>query len=239
MQIVKEIVFTGLRLPYSSITREQANWIVGQWLILFDEIKTNPSILYRGLVLANRDRPIGKLALVFNSHLYSSGMKGDRDLLRKILFDVPFPEGESNPYLSSGESQNITNYLKHEMLTINHLINLETMKSGIIPTKIINSSIHGESQRDVCLSPIGYSTTVNELEFGIASVNMVQVPDRPASLMATVVGCFNLLDLLDLLLSNKINPYTGFPFSIETRDKLSRRFEIHLKMFHFGQELIR
>lgn len=234
IQVVKETVHTALRRPYSDLTQNEADWITRQWLLLFDEIKKDTIVMYRGLVLGNRERPIGKLALVFNAQLYQAGKTKNLGLLRRTLFEVPLPEVDRNAMLTEKEKMEVLKYLKNEMLILNHLIDTEALKSGPISKKIINSTFHGNSQKDVCLSPIGGITSSNEVELGIIPVERLQVPDRPEGRSATIVGCFNLLDLLYLIVSGDNNPYTGEPLSFATCEILSRRFAIQLKMFHQG-----
>lgn len=236
MQLIQETVRTGARLPYSSLEPSEIEWLATVWIRLFDELSRYPVALYRGLVLANRESSLGKLALVFNTQLYTAAAATDSAMLRKTLEDPPFPEGESNPYLSDTTRKSIEKTLRGEMQTLNLLVETESRRSGPIPTQLINSCKHEDCHRDVCISPLVGAKLV-DTELISWPRYVIHVPDRPGS--ATVVGCFNLLDLLHLLITDEPNPYTNKPFTLATRKQLEEKFAVQLAMFIHGHELLR
>jgi hypothetical protein len=233
-KVIKETVNSCALRPYSELKPEDREWMRASWISLYDEIGANPDILYKGLVLANRNGAIGKFAFVFNQGLYEAAETRNIDAFRAMLMSVPFPELEDNDKLTDEDRIYGAKELRFEMCVLSHLIDALSHTRERLLFPLLSGKIYNRYHAYICTTPVG---SMDFAAFGGGEVRppfSVLVSDRLPRHQATTAGSFNLIDLCSIVVYGKINPYTGALFSDPTYAYLLDKYRVELAMFVRG-----
>jgi hypothetical protein len=238
-RVITETLTTGLRAPYSKLRSQDLQWGFENWLREYENLKLNPDVLYTGLVLANRESAVGKFAIIFNTYLYEAIEFRDVSKLKKALHQVPFPELFDNPRLSKSNLDRLKQTLKHEKLSLNLTIE-KILTATMIPDAILNTPIHTQSYKDVCIRGLGGQVgSLENLCFHETSErSLIYVSDTDTSVGNIHVWCFNLLQLVALITLKQTNPYTNNPFTDRVTQVLRNKYFIEIQMYQQAIDII-
>lgn len=238
--VIRETLATGARVPYSKLQSEDLQWGFEHWLQEYEALKSTPEILYTGLVLANRESAVGKFAIIFNTYLYAAIGSRDVSNFRKVLHQVPFPELLDNKALSGQTLDRLKQTLQRERLSLNLTIE-KALTASELEVPILNTSIHTQCYKDVCLRGLGGEVEKSEdLYFHETSARpLIYVSDIDDQIGNVHVWCFNLLQLVALITLKQYNPYTNQPFTTQTTARLRAKYAIEIQMYQRAVDFLR
>jgi hypothetical protein len=238
--VIRETLATGARAPYSKLQSEDLQWGFEHWLQEYEALKSTPEILYTGLVLANRESAVGKFAIIFNTYLYAAIGSRDVSNFRKVLHQVPFPELLDNKALSGQTLDRLKQTLQRERLSLNLTIE-KALTASELEVPILNTSIHTQCYKDVCLRGLGGEVEKSEdLYFHETSARpLIYVSDIDDQIGNVHVWCFNLLQLVALITLKQYNPYTNQPFTTQTTARLRAKYAIEIQMYQRAVDFLR
>ena len=105
--------------------------------------------------MANRESAVGKFAIIFNTYLYQAiGSRDVFQLPKKFLHQVPFPELLDNTALSGPTLDRLKQTLQRERLSLNLTIE-KALTAPELEVPILNTPIHTQCYKDVCLRGLG------------------------------------------------------------------------------------
>jgi hypothetical protein len=149
--------------------------------------------------------------------------------------------------LSIEQKNQIHSLLRIEMLTINLLLDY-VHKMEIVPKEILTTDLYHSCYKEICISKISGNQILSEEKI---SPFFTLIP-RTLFLSATVYGesqsatkvemiktslptkyrwCFDLLELISILSTTKINPYTHSIFEESLLKQLNERYDLEIKMY--------
>lgn len=179
---------------------------------------TNP---FLALIYMNKCSKIGKFAMVFQYQLLEYTNNNDLENLR-LLFENPFtPEYDDNPLLNSVETEAINKQILLEKMALNNYFDNQQ-----------NNVPYGSCLNDVCL----FINPNNEMVENLEDYN-VWVAQKGDNTISSY--CFKLPNLLNIVYTNGINPYTGTHFQPQTIATLHERYSTQLKFIEIYNNFLR
>jgi hypothetical protein len=229
-QLVKETLAT--HSEYYKYPDENVTWAIENWLAFTQANLKEPTIIYRGLILANRNKLLGKFSLTFNTQLSESILKMKPGRFNDALKDAFLPEVEHNTLFPEEERQNLLAELRREMMSLNYVIN-QAISMETPPESLIASDLEEKSFHEVCISGL-LGSEVKVDDFRLSSLPpTVMVFENLENSTASYIWCFNLLELMRLVVEDAPNPHTGMKISKATRKQLAEKFSIPHRMYTY------
>lgn len=223
-KLISELILT--QNEHHHISTEESVWIVQNILAIVPIL--NPEILYKNLVYLNRKSTLGRFALNYSAALLAIIKNKDSEELKFFFEDAFTPEYDDNPYLTKEELSTIKSKLQSEMLTYNHLSD-RIFREDYIPETIFKSEIHNKCSKEICLYSHGLVENSENnfiyLDSRAEPIWVSQIIDK-----STQAFCFDLIELLIIILNNDVNPYTGKVFHENIRQKLFEKYKIEFKL---------
>lgn len=161
--------------------------------------------LVKNIVFLNKKSNIGKFAMMYSLRLNS--LNGKK--LKKFLLNPYSEEFDDNHFLNKEDKEHFDQLIKSEEVIIEFLIEKLSLDFGNkIPDKIMDLD-YKKCQSDVCM--------VYQEEL-ITPKNYVWISGIDNYL--DKLWCFRINELILIILTDKINPYTNKPFKNKTVNKI-------------------
>jgi len=169
-------------------------------------------LVFKNLVYINAQSPIGRLAITYHQQLLKAIQSRDKPALTILLKAGVSREYDDNPYLPKDIKQQLDEQTKEEMAALDLLM-----------TQAVTGSVPPEAERPTALTATSFEPLLHGAAHQRCHQEVCLTTDSKAGVPANVwVGCnedttvtawcFNLPELLLLLLREQPNPYTGRPF---------------------------
>uniref|UniRef100_A0A6C0AF06 Uncharacterized protein n=1 Tax=viral metagenome TaxID=1070528 RepID=A0A6C0AF06_9ZZZZ len=175
-------------------------------------------IIFKNLVFMNTCSKIGKFALTYNKLLNEYLTKNKLNKLRNLLSDPKTIEYDSNEFLTDSQKEKINQEINTEISATNLLFEKILFMNDPIPRHIFSKGFQ-ECKNDICLLD-------NEKN------NLVLDPNKKFIWLSEKISeinygwCFKIEELLIILNTSKINPYTSKKFSKEVIDPIKLKYRL-------------
>ena len=198
-----------------------SNYIITQYNFSKDELdfaktiifkvlnKINDEKLIKNLLYLNKNSKIGKFALTYSDKLIEYIKNKDEKKLIKLLEKAKTNEYDSNEYLIGDFLERKNREFDTQMLTFN------LFYDQILHENITNIS---KCEKDVCILETNCKNPILE-----PNSNFIWCPNVKNN--AGSAHCFKLSDLLILMLTTNINPYTSEEFPKNIKNSTLKKYE--------------
>jgi hypothetical protein len=231
-KLIDEIILTQCDLTTAS--KEDLDWLKSNLVTIITTLNDNDSEgIYTFLVLANRRSGCGQFAFTFNRKLAKIAMSRSYvdllNLINKSQNEDVIPECVSNSLLTLEQKQIILNHLKKEMLILNMTMDilLTSENTTKIKDKILGGDQHVQCFGSICDHESNYAVSVDPMP------SLVMVPSRDINDPFTTIYTFPLIQLINLIITDSINPYTNFKFNDETVKMIKNKYQIEIAMIKY------
>jgi hypothetical protein len=225
---------------YVDLSPKDVTWGVEAILEILSQQK--PEIVYKDLVYMNRESKIGRFALNFSDRLIASIKSQDSKSLSALLTKASTPEYDDNPHLTAVHYGEFAQSLAIETVAMNALMEkVAAMK--VLPEAILNTEKHSQCKEEVCVwsmpaDGIAASTAHDKVLFLDRTTDpMVWVADTAGMQYVYTAWCFKLSDLILILATDGLNPYTKKPFPGSVSLSLKVRYHVELVLVRRYLEL--
>lgn len=173
-------------------------------------------IIFKNLVFMNTCSKIGKFALTYNKLLNEYLTKNKLNKLKILLSDPKTIEYDSNEFLTEFQKEKINQEINTEISATNLLFEKILFMNDPIPKHIFSKGFQ-ECKNDICY---------NEKN------NLVLDPNKKFIWLSEKISeinygwCFKIEELLIILNTSKINPYTGKKFPKEVIDPIKLKYRL-------------
>lgn len=164
--------------------------------------------LIKNLLYLNKNSKIGKFALSYSDNLIKYVKNKDSENLKKLLEKPKTKEFDSNEYLTGDLLERKNKEFETQMLTLNLFYDqtLHENKTDIV-----------KCEKDVCFLETNCKNPILE-----PNSNFIWCPNHESN--ANSAHCFKLPDLLILMLTTNINPYTNEEFSKNIKKSTLKKY---------------
>lgn len=235
------------REHYNLLSDTDRKWACDSWMKAYEipsnsdstTLSSEPERFYRGLIFANRESSIGRFAITWNLQLFRSISSRDYNSFRSSLLSPVTPEIDDNSHLSEEERKGIFETVENEMNSLNRLLDAAIYSNdeeGTMET-LLNTERHDACKRESQYCINDQKTKEVSFDSWRRSKAPLYISELHPESEAPHVYCFDILELFNILWFNRDNPYTGRPFTDETRSGFFKRFQLETKLFIRSLEL--
>lgn len=239
--LIRDLINTSCDYKYDN---EDAKWTHKALKTLINSDEISAETLYRGLALLNRNSLCGRFALTFNELFYNAVVNRD---IQNILIKSPFPEAEDNSQLTDKQREFLKQSLQLEMLSINLVLDYVS-KMEELPQTILRSDLYRNCFKEICISNIinedkkhANAEIISEEKISpflslipktIFVSTSVKIKENHSNQTPTkYTWCFGILELIAILATTKINPYTREYFDDDLLNRLTQTYDLEIKMY--------
>ena len=224
--LIKDILISNKCYYTLSVDQEEF-----ELSVLYDVIiGLKPETFYKVLVLLDRSNPIGKFALYYNHIVHDAVVEKDVGKL-KTIFKNPTYEGDKKEFLSAEAYNHFQKIFQMEMNSMNYLID-KTYRTLQIPKSILYSNTAQDCKMDICIKE-----DPERSDFVTKNAVMVWAMEVNNNNIYTKY-CFTLPNLLNLILTRQVNPYTRMPFNAHTINNIKRNFPHQLELVEIYNKMV-
>lgn len=190
---------------------------------------------------------VSKFALTFNQKIMKYIKEKNMDSLESIIFtkSEQFAEIYENKYLSSSQQNYILLQLNKEFQAMELFYSISNHNIDQIITNMKNSCYGIEcfnNLKEFCYDDVCIQSCDKNCFFSKITSNIHRPPcsvytiDKPQNSEYPVIYNFNIINLLIAMMTNQINPLSGYKFSDYTILAVNRRFPIEILMVKYFLE---
>ncbi len=189
-------------------------WLKNELYLIFNsDVYLNCLLKYKCLVLLNRSIKNGRYALIFNKQINESCINKDRELLIKTLSNPPLLELD---FLSASEKEKWLTELN------NHIMALNLYADRLVISQNELYNFNNENDYKKCYSDVcSLNSNIKANYLYLPTRDIITISDFNKY---TEIFLILEIDLMFIILSNGVNPYTGKNFSDYVLTNLKKHY---------------
>ena len=194
--------------------------------IIFSILKTieDNKILFKNLIYLNKLSKIGRFSLSYTDKIfnYLENEKNNKKLT-KLLSNPICIEYDDNKHIDQNSLDLLIKEFNIEISSLQFLFDKLSMSLIPIPNNILSTETYTTCYKDICLLDNKMNSEIDCDLVQTSVKKLVWVGGEDKNLY--VSWCFDLTELLILLITTKINPYTNKKFKKDIRRSLTEKYE--------------